>query len=160
LELDSRDQLIAATMVARHTASMRQPGSDQQGVRSYGALGCLVIVLFPTSLLSEWIGGDLTWGRALALTIGAAFFLAVPLLRAGRRWDFRPDTRLSKEEAMRIAREAAASSPLVTKLVLRGVWVKDGRLAWHFWTPTRGSALSVVVEDASGEAQVQERLGR
>lgn len=72
----------------------------------------------------------------------------------------RPDTRLSEEEAMRIARQAAASWPQSARLVLNGVWVKDGRLAWHFWAPTHGPALSVVVDDASGEAHVHKPFGR
>ena len=68
--------------------------------------------------------------------------------------------RLSEDEATRLAHQAVAASPLAAKLVLRGAWANEGRLAWHFWTPTRGSSLSVVVDDFSGEAQVQEQFGR
>lgn len=71
-----------------------------------------------------------------------------------------PDMRLSVDEATRLANQAVAASPLAAKLVLRGTWASEGRLAWHFWTPTRGSGLIVVIDDLSGEAQVQEQFGR
>ena len=71
-----------------------------------------------------------------------------------------PETRLSEAEATRLAHQAAAASPLAAKLVLRGAWAIEGRLAWHFWTPTRGSGLTIMVDDLSGDVQVQERFGR
>ena len=72
----------------------------------------------------------------------------------------RPETRLSEDDATRLAHQAAAASPLAAMLILRGVWVSEGRLAWHFWTPTRGSGLTVMVYDLSGDVQVHERFGR
>lgn len=74
--------------------------------------------------------------------------------------DERPETRLSEEEATRLARQAAAASPFAAALVLRGAWASEGRLAWHFWTATMGSGLTVVVDDLSGDVQVEERFGR
>ncbi len=72
----------------------------------------------------------------------------------------RPETRLSEEEATRLARQAAAATRYADRLILRGAWASEGRLAWHFWTATLGCGLSVEIDDASGEAQVQEWFGR
>ena len=69
-------------------------------------------------------------------------------------------TRLTSEEAARIARDAAIGSPLVDLLVANGVAVEHGRLVWRFWTATRGSSLDVTVDDATGVPNVQERFGR
>ena len=71
-----------------------------------------------------------------------------------------PTTRLNAAEAERIARAAAAGSPLANRLVLRGAWAGDGGIAWHFWVPARGSSLVVRVDDATGDVVVERSAGR
>jgi hypothetical protein len=66
---------------------MPGPGSDRRDGRWYGAIGCLVVLFLPISLLGEWLDGRLTWGRAAALILGAALLLTVPLFLAGTRSD-------------------------------------------------------------------------
>lgn len=68
--------------------------------------------------------------------------------------------RLGSEEAERIARAAAASLPDVDRLLPGGVERVEGRLVWRFHTGTRGSWLAVAVDDATGEATVDDMRGR
>lgn len=76
---------VAAMTLARHTRPMRDVGSDQKNKRWYGALGCLVLFLLPSMMLSAWLDGRLTWGRASAWIIATAIILAAPLVFVGRR---------------------------------------------------------------------------
>lgn len=70
------------------------------------------------------------------------------------------EPRLSAAEAERIARNAAGDSYLVDLLVMQGPEESNGRVVWHLVTPTRGAMLSVLVDDATGAAEVSRHPGR
>jgi hypothetical protein len=76
----------------------------------------------------------------------------------GRRAEKTPC--LTSEQAERIAHAAAAGRPQLAQLSAGGVEPIDGRLIWRFHTGTRGSWLAVDVDDATGEATVDEMQGR
>jgi hypothetical protein len=68
--------------------------------------------------------------------------------------------RLTSEEAERIAHAAAAGSRQLARLSPGVLERTQGRLVWRFHTGTRGSWLAVDVDDATGEATVDEMQGR
>lgn len=68
--------------------------------------------------------------------------------------------RLDSVAARGLADKAVGDHQGKDDLVLRGTWVTEGRLAWHFWTPTKGAGLIVTVDDATEETVVETHTGR
>jgi hypothetical protein len=75
------------------------------------------------------------------------------------RSDAEPPSRLSKEDALRIAREGASATHDVRLLTLVRRDVRAGRVVWVVSEAVIGSALVVEVDDATGDVIAVRRTG-
>jgi uncharacterized membrane protein YkoI len=71
----------------------------------------------------------------------------------------RTDTRLSKDEALAIARKAASVYPNAEELYLVSLEEKAGVLIWIVSSTTVGRTLFVKVDDASGDVIEIKQVG-
>lgn len=68
-------------------------------------------------------------------------------------------TRLVQNEALAIARRAAAHEPLAQELAIVRIEERDGHPVWIVSSATVGIKLWVVIDDASGEVLDVKRGG-
>ena len=68
-------------------------------------------------------------------------------------------TRLSKDEALAIARRATADDPLCQELNLAAIEQKSGVAVWIVSSATVGLVLEVSIDDATAEVLEVRRLG-
>jgi hypothetical protein len=64
---------------------------------------------------------------------------------------YRPETRMTEEEVMALAVEAAAKARIDHAFLGPTVRRTDGRLTWTLSTATLGSGWSIHIDDATGE---------
>lgn len=68
-------------------------------------------------------------------------------------------TRLSRDQALAIARRAAASDPLASRLGAAILEERSGRRLWSVRSATVGLVLVVTIDDATGAVVEMERFG-
>jgi hypothetical protein len=80
-----------------------------------------------------------------------------------RRWFGRSSatvrTRLSREEALAIARHAAAHDSLAPQLALTTIELRAGLPVWIVSSASVGQVLEVSIDDSTGHAFQVQRLG-
>jgi hypothetical protein len=67
--------------------------------------------------------------------------------------------RLTREQALELARSAAAGTPLAGQRTMTIIGEIEGRNTWFVRTPTVGSALVVTIDDESGTVKEMKRHG-
>ena len=77
----------------------------------------------------------------------------------GRKKPSTPVTRLSRDEALAIARRAAENAPLAAELALTSVQQVSGRTVWIVSSATRGLMLEITIDDADGTVLEQRHVG-
>lgn len=70
-----------------------------------------------------------------------------------------PPSRLTREQAVAIARGAVPPGQDPERLVMPHCWQRDGRLIWTVSEAAIGSVLNVDVDDATGEVLAVRRVG-
>lgn len=68
-------------------------------------------------------------------------------------------TRLTREEALTLAKKAAAAANVTEELTMSMVRKKGDRLLWVIGTPTVGSGWTVEIDDANGMVGPVQRWG-
>jgi uncharacterized membrane protein YkoI len=68
-------------------------------------------------------------------------------------------SRLSREEAVAIARRAAANDPMSQDLSMAMVREQSGKVVWIVCSAAIGRTLEVTVDDASGDVLDVRRVG-
>jgi hypothetical protein len=68
-------------------------------------------------------------------------------------------TRLSSDEAIAVARRAAAGDPQCENLVLAKVETRSGNATWIISSATVGNMLEVAIDDATGKVLEMKNIG-
>lgn len=76
-----------------------------------------------------------------------------------RRIDTPSTSRLSSEQAVAMAQEAAATDPLASTLTMATVVNREGAAIWVVGAPAMGRTLVVEIDDETGRVLRIERVG-